>query len=116
MTELSEGVDAFYNDLDRQGNGDRVLAMTFSEFGRRVAQNASDGTDHGTAAPMFMFGRCIKPGIYGAHPDLEPDKLDHGDLKFATDFRSVYATVLENWLGAKSAPILGQPFEKLNFV
>lgn len=116
MTELSEGIDAFYNDLDRQGNGDRVLTMTFSEFGRRVAQNASDGTDHGTAAPMFMFGRCIKPGIYGTHPDLEPDKLDHGDLKFATDFRSVYATVLENWLGAKSVPILGQQFDKLTFV
>jgi uncharacterized protein (DUF1501 family) len=116
MTELSEGIDAFYNDLDHQGNGDRVLTMTFSEFGRRVAQNASDGTDHGTAAPMFMFGRCIRPGIYGSHPDLEPDKLDHGDLKFATDFRSVYATVLENWLGAKSTPILGREFEKLTFV
>ncbi|HTS16688.1 MAG TPA: DUF1501 domain-containing protein [Verrucomicrobiae bacterium] len=116
MTELSEGIDAFYSDLDRQGNGDRVLTMTFSEFGRRVAQNASDGTDHGTAAPMFLFGRCVKPGIYGTHPDLQPDKLDHGDLKFATDFRSVYSTVLENWLGAKSAPILGQSFEKLAFV
>jgi uncharacterized protein (DUF1501 family) len=116
MTELSEGIDAFYADLDRQGNADRVLTMTFSEFGRRVAQNASDGTDHGTAAPMFLFGSCIKPGIYGTHPDLEPDKLDHGDLRFATDFRSVYATVLENWLGAKSAPILGQEFDKLKFV
>lgn len=116
MTELSEGVDAFYSDLERQGNSDRVLTMTFSEFGRRVAQNASDGTDHGTAAPMFLFGTRIKPGLYGVHPDLDPDKLDHGDLKFATDFRGVYATVLENWLGAPSAPILGQQFEKLKFV
>jgi uncharacterized protein (DUF1501 family) len=114
MTELAEGVDAFYSDLGKQGNAGRVLAMTFSEFGRRVAQNASGGTDHGTAAPMFVFGTRIKPGLYGAHPGLTD--LDHGDLKFATDFRSVYATVLENWLGAKSAPILGSDFKKLAFI
>ncbi len=116
MTERAEGVAAFQQDLDKQGNAGRVLTMTFSEFGRRVAQNASGGTDHGTAAPMFLFGRRIKPGIYGAHPSLDADKLDQGDLKFVTDFRSVYATVLENWLGVKSAPILGQQFDKLKFV
>ena len=116
MTELAEGVDAFYSDLDKQGNAARVITMTCSEFGRRVAQNASTGTDHGTAAPMFVFGTRLKPGLYGSHPSLEPDKLDHGDLKFDTDFRSVYATILESWLGAKSAPILGQQFDKLKFV
>ena len=116
MTELAEAVVAFYADLDKQGNTGRVLTMTFSEFGRRVAQNASNGTDHGTAAPMFVFGTRIKPGIYGTHPDLQPDKLDHGDLRFATDFRSVYATILENWLGAKSAAVLGSDFKKLAFV
>jgi uncharacterized protein (DUF1501 family) len=114
LAELAEGVEAFYSDLDKQGNTGRVLTMTFSEFGRRVAENASGGTDHGTAAPMFVFGSRIKPGLFGTHPGL--DDLDRGDLKFATDFRSVYATILENWLGAKSAPILGSDFKKLAFV
>jgi uncharacterized protein (DUF1501 family) len=114
MTELGEGVEAFYNDLDKQGNHGRVLTMTFSEFGRRVAENASGGTDHGTAAPMFVFGTRIKAGVYGTHPGL--NDLDRGDLKFATDFRNVYATILENWLGAKSQPILGSDFKKLAFV
>ena len=68
--------------------------MTFSEFGRRVAQNASNGTDHGTAMPLFVVGGKLKGGLYGAHPSLTD--LDNGDLKFATDFRSVYATVLAN--------------------
>jgi uncharacterized protein (DUF1501 family) len=116
MTELAEGVHAFYKDLDKQGNNDRVLTMTFSEFGRRVAQNASNGTDHGTAAPMFVIGSRIKAGLYGEHPSLAADQLDHGDLKFHTDFRNVYATVLENWLGTKSQPILGSDFKKLAFV
>jgi uncharacterized protein (DUF1501 family) len=116
MTELAEGVHAFYNDLDKQGNNDRVLTMTFSEFGRRVAQNASNGTDHGTAAPMFVIGNRIKGGLYGEHPSLATDQLDHGDLKFHTDFRTVYSTVLENWLGTKSQPILGSDFKKLAFV
>jgi len=116
MTELAEAVTAFYKDLAAQGNDGRVLTMTFSEFGRRVAQNASNGTDHGTAAPLFVFGTHIKGGLYGAHPSLDAAQLDHGDLNFHTDFRSVYATVLENWLGAKSAPILGGDFKKLPFV
>lgn len=116
MTELAGGVDAFYKDLAAQGNDGRVLTMTFSEFGRRVAQNASNGTDHGTAAPLFVFGTHIKGGLYGAHPSLDAAKLDHGDLNFHTDFRSVYATVLENWLGTNSAPILGGDFKKLAFV
>jgi uncharacterized protein (DUF1501 family) len=114
MTELAEAVGAFQRDLDKQGNAGRVLTMTFSEFGRRVAENASGGTDHGTAAPLFVFGSRVQPGIYGAHPSLTD--LERGDLKFATDFRSVYATILENWLGAKSEPILGRQFDKLKFV
>jgi uncharacterized protein (DUF1501 family) len=114
MTELAEAVAAFYADLDKQSNSDRVLTMTFSEFGRRVAQNASNGTDHGAAAPMFVFGTRLKPGICGQHPSLSD--LDHGDLKFATDFRSVYATILEDWLGVRPSPILGADFKKLSFV
>jgi uncharacterized protein (DUF1501 family) len=89
-----------------------VLLMTFSEFGRRVAQNASGGTDHGTAAPMFMIGKSVKEGIVGKHPSLTD--LDQGDLKYNLDFRSVYATVLQNWLDTPSKPILGAQFQTLN--
>jgi len=85
--------------------------MTFSEFGRRVEQNASGGTDHGAAAPMFLFGPRLKPGIIGKHPSLTD--LDSGDLKYHTDFRSVYATVLQNWLDTPSKPVLGNQFQLL---
>ena len=95
MTQLAQGISAFWKDLKKQENDDRVMMMTFSEFGRRVEQNASGGTDHGAAAPMFLFGPKIKPGIIGKHPSLTD--LDSGDLKFHTDFRSVYATVLQDW-------------------
>jgi uncharacterized protein (DUF1501 family) len=111
LTQLGGSVRAFYGDLKQQGNADRVLVMTFSEFGRRVAQNGSGGTDHGTAAPLFLFGNPVKPGIYGTHPSLTD--LDRGDLKFGTDFRSVYATVLEKWLGADSRAVLNGAFPTL---
>ena len=88
--------------------------MTFSEFGRRVAQNASNGTDHGTAMPLFIIGGGVKGGIYGDHPSLTD--LDHGDLKFATDFRAVYATVIEKWLGRNPADVLGGAYPSLAFV
>jgi uncharacterized protein (DUF1501 family) len=108
MTELSDGLGNFWKDLKQQGNQDRVLVMTFSEFGRRVQQNASGGTDHGAAAPMFLMGPKITPGLLGNHPSLKD--LDQGDLKYNTDFRSVYATILQNWLGTPSKPILGSQF------
>lgn len=94
---LGDGLLSFYTDLAAHRLDQRVLTMTFSEFGRRVAQNASNGTDHGTAMPLFVIGGGTKGGIYGEHPSLTD--LDHGDLKFATDFRAVYATVLEKGLG-----------------
>jgi uncharacterized protein (DUF1501 family) len=103
-------------DLKNQGNEQRTMLMTFSEFGRRVAENASRGTDHGTAAPMFVFGPSIKGGVYGDHPSLRQQDLDQGDLRFHTDFRSVYATILNNWLKADSAKILGGSFKTLPFV
>jgi uncharacterized protein (DUF1501 family) len=84
--------------------------MSFSEFGRRVRENGSQGTDHGTAGPMFLVGAGVKSGLVGKHPSLAPDALDHGDLKHGIDFRSVYATVLERWLGTASAPVLGEKF------
>jgi uncharacterized protein (DUF1501 family) len=88
--------------------------MTFSEFGRRVGENASKGTDHGTAAPMFICGGPVKPGLYGKHPSLS--ELDQGDLIHTVDFRSVYATVLNRWMKASAAKILGRDFSPLAFV
>lgn len=111
MTELSEAIAAFWEDLTHHGHGDRALVMTFSEFGRRVKENASQGTDHGAAAPMFFVGGKVKPGILGAHPSLTD--LDDGDLKHHTDYRQVYATILEDWLGQPSEPIVGGSYKKL---
>jgi uncharacterized protein (DUF1501 family) len=108
MTQLAQGLSAFWNDLKSQHNDDRVLVMTFSEFGRRVQQNASGGTDHGAAAPMFLMGPKITPGLLGRYPSLTD--LDQGDLKYNVDFRSVYATLLQNWMNTPSKPILGQQF------
>lgn len=110
MRQLGDSLNAFYKDLKAQGNHGRVLTMCFSEFGRRVAQNASGGTDHGTAAPMYFVGDMIKPGLLGDHPSLTD--LDEGDLKFNVDFRSVYASVLEDWMGAPSEKILGRKYKK----
>jgi uncharacterized protein (DUF1501 family) len=111
MQQLNDGLAAFWADLKTQGNDDRVLMMTFSEFGRRVAANASLGTDHGTAAPMFVMGKGVQEGVLGNHPSLT--NLDQGDLKYGIDFRSVYATILQNWLETPSKPILGNQFATL---
>jgi uncharacterized protein (DUF1501 family) len=111
LSRFAEAVDAFWRDLDHQKNAERVLMMTFSEFGRRVAQNASGGTDHGTAAPVFLMGPRVKGGVVGQHPSLTD--LDGGDLKFRTDFRSVYATVLQGWLDTPSRPVLGGQYKVL---
>jgi uncharacterized protein (DUF1501 family) len=114
LAQFSDGIKAFYDDLAAHGTDGQVLTMTFSEFGRRVEENANRGTDHGTAAPMFLIGGGVKGGVYGDHPSLTD--LDYGNLKWHTDFRSVYATVLENWLSVPSATVLGTPFPTLNFV
>ena len=114
MTELNDALTAFIADLKQQGNFERVLLLTFSEFGRRVQENANGGTDHGAAAPMFVLGGKVKPGLFGKYPSLTD--LDHGDLKFHTDFRSVYGSVLENWLQAPSAAVLGRKFPLLPIV
>jgi uncharacterized protein (DUF1501 family) len=114
MTEFNDAVAAFVSDLKQQGNFQRVLLMTFSEFGRRVQENANGGTDHGAAAPMFVLGGAIKPGLFGKCPSLTD--LDHGDLKFNTDFRSVYGTVLDRWLKAPSQTVLGRKFSGLAIV
>ncbi len=114
MGELGDAVAAFCKDLQAQGNFDRVMLMTFSEFGRRVAQNASNGTDHGAAAPMFVLGGGVKPGLFGKYPSLTG--LNNGDLIYNLDFRSVYATILERWLKAPSQLVLGRNFPLLPLV
>jgi uncharacterized protein (DUF1501 family) len=111
LTEVSDAIAAFTADMAHQGQGERVLLATFSEFGRRVKENGSQGTDHGAGSQMFLVGGKVKPGPHGAHPSLTD--LDNGDLKFHTDFRRVYATVLDNWLGVPSTEILGERFEAL---
>ncbi|GIX43755.1 MAG: hypothetical protein KatS3mg130_0163 [Candidatus Sumerlaea sp.] len=114
MISFAKGLAAFWQDLEAQGNAERVLVMTFSEFGRRVAENGSQGTDHGTAQPMFLIGKVVRPGFAGARPSLTD--LEAGDLKFTTDFRSVYATVLEKWLGTSSETVLGKKFAQLSII
>lgn len=108
LTELSGAMSAFYKDLSARGHKDRLCVMTFSEFGRRAKENGSKGTDHGSAAPMFLLGGRVKGGILGAHPSLE--KLEDGNLKHHTDFRQVYAAILDRWLGVSSKEVLGATF------
>ena len=110
MQQLGGALNAFQRDLGKQGNTGKVMTMVFSEFGRRVAQNGSNGTDHGTAAPMILIGDNVQPGLLGKHPSLT--NLDEGDLKFNTDFREVYAAILEEYMGADSTAILGKKYKK----
>jgi uncharacterized protein (DUF1501 family) len=116
LQDLGDSVKAFVQDLQAQGNFQRTLVMTFSEFGRRVAENANGGTDHGAAAPMFVVGPKVRAGLHGKYPSLAPHDLVNGDLKYNVDFRSVYAGILEQWLQTRSEPILGAHFKALNLV
>jgi uncharacterized protein (DUF1501 family) len=116
LADLGDSLKAFVDDMKAQGNLQRVLVMTFSEFGRRVNENANGGTDHGAAAPMFIVGNKVKAGLLGRHPSLAPQDLFQGDIKYNVDFRQIYAGILEDWLKTKSAPILGKPFEPLHVV
>lgn len=113
--EMNDAVGAFIKDLKANNRFNDVLFFTFSEFGRRVAQNASGGTDHGTANSMFLFGGSLHhKGIINALPDL--NDLDEGDLKHKIDFKNVYATVLNKWLNADDEKILGKRFDLLEFI
>ena len=115
FTELNDALKAFTTDLKQNNRFDDVLTFTFSEFGRRVVQNASGGTDHGTANNMFFVSGALKQkGLINALPDLKD--LQDGDLKYNVDFKSVYATVLNKWLEADDKEILGGQFEKLDFI
>jgi uncharacterized protein (DUF1501 family) len=114
LGELANGLAAFQQDLANQQVADRVVVMVFSEFGRRVSENASQGTDHGAASCMFLAGNPVRGGLAGSYPRL--DQLDAGDLIHTVDFRSVYATLLEKWLGCPADQLLGQKFPKLDLI
>jgi uncharacterized protein (DUF1501 family) len=113
---LGEGLHAFQDDLKRIGRANDVAMMMFSEFGRRVEENASGGTDHGTAGPMMVIGKSVKGGFYGKHPSLK-DLDGNGDLKMTTDFRRVYATMIDEWMGFKDTKsILKGEYETLGML
>jgi uncharacterized protein (DUF1501 family) len=109
LTQVDGAMTAFFKDVKARGHGDRVLMMTFSEFGRRAKENGSRGTDHGSGAPMFLIGGKVKAGPVGAHPSLT--NLPMGNLEFHTDFRQVYAAILDKWLGVARKDVLGKEFE-----
>lgn len=114
LQTLSDGLYAFRRDLVRLRQWERVAVLGFSEFGRRVDENGSQGTDHGAAGPMFLMGPQVRAGLHGAHPSL--DDLGNSDLKFNIDFRSVYGSVIDQWLGTAHVPILGREFPRLNLI
>jgi uncharacterized protein (DUF1501 family) len=109
LTELADSIAGFFQTLKTSGHDSRVRLMTFSEFGRRVQENGSRGTDHGAASCLFVAGPSVKGGVVGDHPSLAD--LDAGDLKFHTDFRRVYATQLDGWLGCDSKAVLGAKWD-----
>lgn len=111
---LAEALAAFYRDLEAHGQAQRVALLAFSEFGRRVHENASGGTDHGHAGPVLLLGGGVEGGFHGDHPSLSD--LEDGDLRYGIDFRSVYASLLEDWLGVPAAEVLGGRFENLGLV
>lgn len=112
MYHISSAVKAFYDDLKNLGLADRVLTMTFSEFGRRVVSNASYGTDHGNAAPMMIFGTCLNPGVYGENPNLQ--NLQNGNIPMQHDYRQVFSSVVKDWFQAPDEAIQHVKFE--NFI
>lgn len=115
LRQLSDGLTAFFNDLSAQGRANDTLIMTFSEFGRRVKENGSRGTDHGTAQPQFVIGGKVSPGLYGTYPSLS--SLDsNGNLNYNVDFRQAYASVLEDWFGIPQTEVLDNSFTKLTVI
>lgn len=116
LREFGDGLKAFLDEMKAQGNQERVAVLSFSEFGRRVSENASGGTDHGAAAPVFVAGGRFSAGLHGTMPSLNPKDLDQGDLRHSIDFRSVYATLLEQHLAAASRPILRRTFPQMKLV
>ena len=114
LGRVGRALSEFQETLREDGTADRVMTMVFSEFGRRVNENASGGTDHGTAAPMFLIGDNVRPGLHGTQPSL--NDLDRGDLRHTVDFRQAYATVLNDWFQVDAKPVLGRNFDTLDLI
>jgi uncharacterized protein (DUF1501 family) len=114
LSELGTSLQAFMKDLNKSGDSGRVLVLIFSEFGRRLMENGTAGTDHGTAAPVILIGGAVKSGLHGPYPSL--NDLADFDPKHAIDFRRIYATLLDGWLGCSSEKVLGKKFEALPLV
>ena len=113
--DVSEGVQSFFDDLKEHDAGDNVIMFIFSEFGRRVHDNGS-GTDHGAAGVCFVIGDGVKGGQYSDYPSRKPVDLEQGDLVPNTDFRGIYSTLLEDWMGLDAVSIVGGTFEKPSFL
>jgi uncharacterized protein (DUF1501 family) len=117
MRWFSQAVKLFYDDLAEHGLADNTVIMQWSEFGRRPGENASFGTDHGSSAPLFVIGNPVQGGLYGKQPSLAATALDPaGNLAFEVDFRAVYATMLDRWLGANPVDVLGVSYENIGFL
>lgn len=116
LQSLGYAVGEFFRKLKENGNAGRVTLMTFSEFGRRVRENGSGGTDHGSGSCLFVAGPGVKGGLVGKYPSLKPGDLDRGDVTFHTDFRRVYATLLDGWLDCDSRHVLGGKFEHVKLL
>ncbi|MDQ6846586.1 MAG: DUF1501 domain-containing protein [Candidatus Dormibacteraeota bacterium] len=112
LAEVDAAVSAFMQDLGAHGQADRVVLMTWSEFGRRIGENGSQGTDHGAAAPLFIVGKPVKGGLYGEQPSLT-STIDGGNLKYTVDFRSVYQTLIRDWLQGDPKAVLGASYPEL---
>ncbi len=115
MTTLDEGITAFYRDLEAHGRADDVIVATWSEFARRVRENANGGTDHGAANCLFVVGGPVRRGLYGDPVSLT-DLIDGGNLRHTVDFRSVYATFIERWFGVPHEELLGGQWPMLDFL
>ena len=113
--ETSRAVADFYDDLQEHNAGENVLLLVFTEFGRRVHDNGA-GTDHGAGGHAFVIGQNVKGGLYGEYPSLDSDKLNEGDLQFNNDFRGLYSTILEKWMGLDAKPIVNGEFEQMDFI
>jgi uncharacterized protein (DUF1501 family) len=116
LTQLGQATDAFLKDLDTMSRADRVVTAIYSEFGRRVEENASAGTDHGGATHVYLLGAPVRGGLIGEPPALAAEALDQGGLAWQIDFRRVYATLLERWLGCPAEQVLGETFPLLPFL
>ena len=114
-TETSRAIADFYDDLQEHDASDNVVLLVFTEFGRRVHDNGS-GTDHGSGGITFVVGDAVKGGLYGEYPSLKEDQLLEGDLHFNNDFRGLYSTLMEDWMGLDAKPIVSGSFEKMAFL